>query len=160
MAGLCENLPPCHVRLSPLNWAPVRPITTRRTPRYFSSRRVNTGRSSRFHLPLRNSPPARNFRRLPRVLSLSLFLLPRSARIWRKIDVPHFSARYQRRGAPASFLREECYLGNAMLLFPPFTSSRNSCEGSTITDTRTRVVRVQARPVTIDIAGPIVLDLG
>lgn len=53
------------------------------------------------------------------MLSLSLFLLPRSARIRRKIDVPHFSARYQRRGTRRVSRERNVISGTRCLSFPP-----------------------------------------
>lgn len=143
MSRLRENLPPCY---GVFLYLIGRLSDTRRAPRCFSSRWVNLGSSSRFHLPLRNSPPPRNFRyrRLSHAFAFSLLLT-------RQISTA--------KDISTSFSHEHRYLETRCIFPSSFTFVQYSCGGSTITcqiRERTRGVRVQAEPVTTGVVGPIV----
>lgn len=155
MARLRENLPPCHVRLSLLNWAPVRPTLDARLQRAAhldTFRHVGLTRVARLSIssatpefsPRRETSDGtarRGARGLPRcAFAFSLPPLATGENL-EEDRCPAFLRQIgpiQRREAPVEFLAERSIISGAML--PPLTFSRSSCEGSTIADTRNLVV--------------------
>lgn len=158
MARLRENLPPRHVRLSLLNWAPVRPrrsITTSRAAHLDTFRHVGLTRVARLDfichsgiLPRRETSDSGCpvcFRFLPSSLSrgrredLEEDRCPASLRqISATRDPSEFLARgalSRERGASLSSPLPPLF--HLLAIFSP-----------RINDHRTRVVGVQARPVT------------
>lgn len=114
-----------------------------RAPRCFSSRWVNLGSPSRFHLPLRNSLPRRETSGIDGCPMLSLSPFSSWSRwIRKKTNVSLFSIGYQRR-VPRQVSR-------ANIVISSFTFSRYSRRRSLAR--YESGVRVQAEPVTTDAA--------
>jgi len=156
VARLRGNLPLCHVRLSLFNWAPVRSTldyNKSHTSIFFCH--VGSTRVARLAfichsgiLPQRATSvcPVR-FRFL-----CSSFSRDRREWIWRK---DRFSSSKISDEGSRRVSREKSII--SWCLFFLLSPSRDTLSRR-IDDYRTRIVRVQARLITIDVAGPTVLE--